>query len=108
MGQGQPALDLETEANRIIIHGAADFEGMRKAGHLAAETLDFITPHVIPGVTTEDLDRLCHEFIVDRHAVPAPLNYRGFPKSICTSVNHVVCHGIPSEKKRSSRPAGAP
>ncbi len=99
MGQGQPALDLETEANRIIIHGAEDFEGMRKAGHLAAETLDFITPHVVPGVTTEELDRLCHEYIVERHAVPAPLNYRGFPKSICTSVNHVVCHGIPSDKK---------
>jgi methionyl aminopeptidase len=99
MGQGQPALDLETETNRIIIHGAADFEGMRKAGHLAAETLDFITPHVVPGVTTEELDRLCHEYIVERHAVPAPLNYRGFPKSICTSVNHVVCHGIPNDKK---------
>ena len=72
---------------------------MRKAGRLAAETLDFITPHVQPGVTTEELDRLCHEFIVTRDAVPAPLNYRGFPKSICTSVNHVVCHGIPGEKR---------
>ena len=84
----------------IKIHSAEDFEGMRKAGRLAAKTLDFITPHVQPGVTTEELDRLCHEFIVTRDAVPAPLNYRGFPKSICTSVNHVVCHGIPSEDKR--------
>ena len=99
MGQGQPAADLESEAHRIVIHSNEDFEGMRRAGHLAADTLDFITPHVKPGVTTEELDRLCHEYIVARDAVPAPLNYRGFPKSICTSVNHVVCHGIPSDKK---------
>jgi methionyl aminopeptidase len=72
---------------------------MRKAGRLAAEVLDFIVPHVVPGVTTEELDRLCHEFIVENGAIPAPLNYRGFPKSICTSVNHVVCHGIPGPKK---------
>jgi len=86
------------ERREIKIHGAEDFEGMRRAGRLAAETLDMITPHVAPGVTTLVLDRLCHEFIVDRGAVPAPLNYRGFPKSICTSVNHVVCHGIPGDK----------
>jgi methionyl aminopeptidase len=98
-GQGQPAEDLEHEARQVIIHGAEDFEAMRRAGHLAAETLDFITPHVRPGVTTEALDRLCHDFIREHDAVPAPLNYRGFPKSICTSVNHVVCHGIPSDKK---------
>ena len=73
---------------------------MRRAGQLAAETLDFITPHVLPGVTTEQLDRLCHDFILEHRAIPAPLNYRGFPKSICTSVNHVVCHGIPNEDKR--------
>ncbi|HEY5598846.1 MAG TPA: type I methionyl aminopeptidase [Kiloniellales bacterium] len=72
---------------------------MRKAGRLAAETLDFITPHVTAGVTTEALDRLCHDFIVAHGAVPAPLGYRGFPKSICTSVNHVVCHGIPTDRK---------
>jgi methionyl aminopeptidase len=94
--------DLE-EDNRpegdIVIHGAADFEGMRKAGKLAAEVLDFITPQVNVGVTTEHLDKLCHDFILDHKAIPAPLNYRGFPKSICTSVNHVVCHGIPGEKK---------
>ncbi|MCY4064921.1 MAG: type I methionyl aminopeptidase, partial [Rhodospirillaceae bacterium] len=61
--------------------------------------LDFITPYVEPGVSTGELDRLCHDFICDRGAVPAPLGYRGFPKSICTSVNHVVCHGIPDERK---------
>jgi len=82
----------------IKLHGPEGFAGMRKAGRLAAETLDFITPHVQPGVTTEELDRLCHEFILDHKAIPAPLNYRGFPKSICTSVNHVVCHGIPGAK----------
>ncbi|RMD64577.1 MAG: type I methionyl aminopeptidase [Alphaproteobacteria bacterium] len=99
MNQGLPAENLDHEDRRIVIHDAADFEGMRRAGRLAAETLDFITPHVRAGVTTEDLDRLCHDFIVDHGAVPAPLNYRGFPKSICTSINHVVCHGIPSDKK---------
>ena len=82
----------------IKLHGPEDFEGMRKAGRLAAETLDMITPHVKPGVTTDELDKLCHDFIVDHDATPAPLNYRGFPKSICTSINHVVCHGIPSDK----------
>src|SRR5438874_815452 len=75
------------------------FEGMRRAGMLAAETLDFITPHVRPGITTGELDRLCHGFIVDHDAIPAPLNYRGFPKSICTSINHVVCHGIPGDRR---------
>ncbi len=72
---------------------------MRRAGRLAAETLDFIIPYVIPGVTTGELDALCHGFIVDHDAVPAPLGYRGFPKSICTSANHVVCHGIPGDKR---------
>ena len=71
---------------------------MRRAGRLAAETLDMIVPYVRPGVTTGELDRLCHEFIVSHGAVPAPLGYRGFPKSICTSVNHVVCHGIPGDR----------
>ncbi len=87
------------EDTRIKIHGPDHFEGMRLAGRLAAETLDFITPHVKAGVSTAELDRLCHDFIVSHGAVPAPLNYRGFPRSICTSVNHVVCHGIPSEDK---------
>lgn len=100
MAQGDAARLLSTEERQIALHGPDDFEAMRRAGHLAAETLDFITPEVGLGVTTGHLDRLCHEFIVERNAVPAPLNYRGFPKSICTSVNHVVCHGIPSEDKR--------
>ncbi len=82
-------------SGQIKIHGPDAFEGMRRAGALAAATLDFIAPYVRPGVTTGELDRLCHGFTVDHGAIPAPLNYRGFPKSICTSVNHVVCHGIP-------------
>jgi methionyl aminopeptidase len=92
-------MDGPVEAKRITLHAAEDFAGMRAAGRLAAETLDMITPHVRPGVTTGELDRLCHAFIVAHGAVPAPLNYRGFPKSICTSINHVVCHGIPGERK---------
>jgi methionyl aminopeptidase len=83
----------------FVIHKEADFAAMRKAGRLAAETLDFITPYVKPGVETQELDKLCHDFIVQHKAIPAPLNYKGFPKSICTSVNHVVCHGIPSDKE---------
>lgn len=73
---------------------------MRVAGRLAADVLDMIEDYVKPGITTGELDRICHEYITGvQDAVPAPLNYRGFPKSICTSVNHVVCHGIPGEKK---------
>jgi methionyl aminopeptidase len=87
------------EARRIKIHDAEAFAAMRRAGRLAAEALDFITPHVQPGVATGELDRLCHDFIVAAGAIPAPLNYRGFPKSICTSINHVVCHGIPGDKR---------
>lgn len=72
---------------------------MRAAGKLAGEVLDFITPYVVPGVATDELDRLCHEMTIKNGAISAPLGYKGFPKSICTSVNHVVCHGIPSDKK---------
>jgi methionyl aminopeptidase len=86
------------DSRRITIHRPEDFAGMRRAGRLAAETLDMIVPHVRPGVTTGELDRLCHAFILANGASPAPLGYRGFPKSICTSVNHVVCHGIPGER----------
>lgn len=86
------------EAKRITIHSAQDFEGMRKAGLLAAQTLDLLAPHVVPGVSTEELNQICHDFILENGATPSPLNYRGFPKSICTSINHVVCHGIPGEK----------
>lgn len=98
MTEAQLADPMDISAATVKIHGEEGFAGMRKAGHLAAETLDYITPRVEPGVTTGDLDRWCHEFIVDHGAIPAPLNYRGFPKSICTSVNHVVCHGIPGDK----------
>ena len=73
---------------------------MRVAGRLAAEVLEMIGPHVVPGVSTGELDRICHDYIVNvQKAIPAPLNYNGFPKSICTSVNHVICHGIPSDAK---------
>ena len=83
----------------IIIHNEEDFVSMRNAGKLAASILDFITEFVKPGITTDELNTLCHNKIIENNAIPAPLNYKGFPKSICTSVNHVVCHGIPSEKK---------
>jgi methionyl aminopeptidase len=92
-------MDGGSESRRITIHNEADFAGMRAAGRLAAETLDMITPFVRPGVTTGELDQICHDFIVDHGAIPAPLNYRGFPKSTCTSINHVVCHGIPGDKR---------
>jgi methionyl aminopeptidase len=82
----------------VKLHGPEGFYGMREAGRLAAETLDYITPFVVPGVTTDKLDILCSEFVMDHGAISAPLHYRGFPKSICTSLNHVVCHGIPSER----------
>src|SRR5438045_9666064 len=93
LGRGAP------RSEQIKIHGADAFDGMRPAGMLAAATLDFIMPHVRAGITTGELDRLCHEFIVGHEAIPAPLNYRGFPKSICTSINHVVCHGIPGDRR---------
>lgn len=87
----------------IIIKTETEIEKMRVAGKLAADVLDMIAPYVVPGITTNQLDKLCHDFIVDvQQAIPAPLNYHGFPKSICTSVNHTVCHGIPSEKKLKS------
>ena len=83
-----------------IIKTAEDIEKMRVSGRLAAEVLDMIGPYVVPGVSTGELDRICHDYIVNQQqAIPAPLNYNGFPKSICTSVNQVVCHGIPSDKK---------
>jgi len=84
----------------IQLKSAEDIEAMRVAGQQAASVLRMIRPHVQPGVTTGELDRLCHDYIVNElKAIPAPLNYRGFPKSICTSLNHVVCHGIPGDKK---------
>ncbi len=84
------AVDIKTESDLVI---------MRQAGKYAADVLEMIGPYVVEGVTTEELNQRCHEYIVDKQAcIPAPLNYHGFPKSICTSVNHVVCHGIPSDK----------
>jgi methionyl aminopeptidase len=83
----------------ITIKTPEEQDKMRVAGRLAAQVLDMIGPHVKPGVATEELDRICHDYIVGELAsIPAPLNYKGFPKSICTSVNHVVCHGIPNER----------
>jgi methionyl aminopeptidase len=81
----------------VEIKSPHDIEKMRATCRLAASVLDFIRPHVQPGVSTLELDRLCHEYILDHDAIPAPLNYKGFPKSICTSVNEVICHGIPSD-----------
>lgn len=84
----------------VSIKTPEEIEHMRVAGRLAAEVLEMIEPHVQAGVTTGELDRICHDYIVNtQEAVPAPLNYRGFPKSICTSVNHQVCHGIPGDRK---------
>ena len=87
------------ESNRVRLHGPEGFEGMRKAGRLAALALDYIVPYVQPGVTTGELDRLLEQFIRDHGGVPAPLGYRGFPRANCISVNHVVCHGIPGDKR---------
>lgn len=84
----------------VSIKNSEEIEKMRIAGRLASQVLDMIEPEIQPGVTTERLNTICHEFIVnDLDAIPAPLNYRGFPKSICTSVNNVICHGIPSNKE---------
>ncbi|MGF1476974.1 MAG: type I methionyl aminopeptidase [Geminicoccaceae bacterium] len=87
------------EQRPIPIHGANAFEGMRRAGRLAAQVLDEIDAYVEPGITTDELDRHCDAFIRAGNAVPATLNYRGYPKSSCISLNHVVCHGIPGERK---------
>src|SRR6202049_625432 len=84
----------------VTIKTPEEQEKMRIAGRLGAQVLDMIGGHVVPGVTTEELDKICHDYIVDvQRSIPANLNYRGFPKTICTSVNHVVCHGIPNDKR---------
>jgi methionyl aminopeptidase len=83
---------------KIKLHGAEAFAGMAKAGRLVAEALDLLVDHVKPGVTTDALDQFVFDFALEHGAIPAPLNYRGFPKSICTSLNHVVCHGIPGPR----------
>jgi methionyl aminopeptidase len=95
------SLTAATQAMQVTIKTPAEQEQMRVAGRLAADVLDMIGSYIVPGVTTEELNARCHDYIVNvQKAIPAPLNYRGFPKSICTSVNHVVCHGIPSPDKR--------
>jgi methionyl aminopeptidase len=86
------------KTGQIKLHGPAAFEGMRRAGRLTAEVLDMRVEHVRPGVTTEFLDNLVFDFAISHGAFPAPLDYRGYRKSICTSINHVVCHGIPDRK----------
>jgi methionyl aminopeptidase len=86
------------KTGQIKLHGPQAFEAMRKAGRLAAEALDMLVEHARPGVTTERLDRLAFDFAMAHRAYPAPLGYRGYRKSICTSINHVVCHGIPDDK----------
>ena len=88
----------------IEIKSLEDIDKMRLVGRLAAEQLEMVEEFVKPGVSTEKLNQICHEYTTEiQNAIPAPLNYRGFPKSICTSVNHVVCHGIPNEKKIPKR-----
>ena len=94
----EDVLEAETRTGQIKIHGPEGFEGMRRAGRLAAECLDMLTPHVLPGAQTAELDRLAREFVLDHGAIPACLGYRGYGHTVCISPNHVVCHGIPGER----------
>lgn len=89
----------DEDLSLIPIHNAENFESMRRAGKLASQALDFLEPHLKPGITTNEIDTLCHDFMISHGSISATLGYHGFPKSCCTSVNHVVCHGIPGEKK---------
>src|SRR4051794_32291495 len=89
---------LEPRNGIIKLHGPEGFEGMRRAGRLAAVILDALVPHVLPGVSTQELDDIVHRMTLDAGAVPATLGYRGYTKSSCISINHVVCHGIPSDR----------
>ncbi len=94
-----PAAEVGPRRSGLVkIYEPEDFDGMRRAGHLAAACLDMLADETKPGVLTETLDRLAYEYILDHGAIPAPLHYRGYPKSICTSFNHVVCHGIPGDR----------
>jgi methionyl aminopeptidase len=99
MTMKRAAEQAPADPGRIEINGPEAFAGMRAAGRLAAATLDHVTSHVVPGVTTGELDALCERFIRDHGAIPAPLNYRGYPKATCISLNHVICHGIPGDKR---------
>src|ERR1700722_9702691 len=92
--------ELDEQGRRVLLHEADAFEAMRRAGRLAAETLDFIAPHVLPGVSTAELDRLLDGFMRDHGAIPATIGYKGYTKASCISVNHVVTHGIPADDKR--------
>lgn len=94
-----PQEAMQARDGTIKLHGAEGFDGMRKAGRLAAEILDALVPHVVPGVTTEELDDIVREMTMRGGAVPATLGYRGYTHSCCISINHVICHGIPSDKK---------
>jgi methionyl aminopeptidase len=91
-------VDADHRTGQIKLHRPEDFAGMRAAGRLAAECLDMLVPHVVPGAVTDRLDTLAREFILDHGAIPACLGYRGYTKTLCISPNHVVCHGIPSER----------
>ena len=91
--------EIDEQGRRVILHEAEAFEAMRRAGRLAAETLDFIAPHVVPGVSTAALDRLMDSFMRDHGGIPATVGYKGYTKASCISVNHVVTHGIPAEDK---------
>jgi methionyl aminopeptidase len=90
---------IEAKNGIIKLHGPEGFEGMRKAGQLAARILDALAPHVVPGVSTQELDDIVYRMTVDGGGLPATLGYRGYNKSCCISINHVVCHGIPSEQR---------
>ncbi|WP_372683435.1 type I methionyl aminopeptidase [Desulfosarcina sp.] len=91
--------DLQyAKRHRIRIKTPEQIEGIRRAGQLVIETLDLVAPHIRPGVTTDEINALVHDFTVRQGAVPAPLNYRGFPKSVCVSINEVICHGIPGDR----------
>jgi methionyl aminopeptidase len=90
--------DAMFDGREIPLHGAAEFAAMHKAGALAASILDDMASFIVPGITTNHINDVCHQKIIDAGAIPAPLGYRGFPKSVCTSVNHVVCHGIPDAR----------
>ena len=98
MTLAEATLTPRRKTGQIRIHGPEDFEPMRKAGRLTAEALDLLVPAIMPGVTTNTLDKLVFDFAIAHGAYPASLDYRGFRKSICTSINHVVCHGIPDDK----------
>lgn len=104
MMQDQPKVNQRAARSpQIPLHDAKAFEGMRRAGQLAAATLDMIGEHVQPGITTEELNQICHRFILENDATPAPLGYRGYPKATCISLNEVVCHGIPGSYRLAKR-----